>query len=98
MSRLTGRLTCKACGSTFHERTKIPQVSGICDNCGGDLYVRPDDKWEHIKSRLVVYEEQTAPVLDFFTKKQLLTTVSGHAEVQEVHSEIVSKLRDLQEK
>ncbi|TLN23044.1 adenylate kinase, partial [bacterium] len=56
VARLTGRRTCKACGSGFHVLFDPPKKEGVCDKCGGELYQRADDNEETIRSRLKVYD------------------------------------------
>ena len=62
MSRLTGRRVCKNCGAVFHIVNKPSKVEGICDNCGGQVVQRSDDKTEVIEARLKSYEEYTSPL------------------------------------
>ena len=54
-----------------------PKVEGKCDKCGADLFIRDDDKIESIKNRLVVYRDQTAPLIDFYTKKGNIVDVDA---------------------
>ena len=70
--RMVGRRVCKTCGATFHVEFNAPKVEGICDNCGAKLIQRPDDTEETAVNRLAVYDENTAPLLDFYAKKNLL--------------------------
>ena len=74
--RMVGRRVCKTCGATFHVEFNAPKVEGICDNCGAKLIQRPDDTEETAVNRLAVYDENTAPLLDFYAKKNLLKTVT----------------------
>ncbi len=69
VERLGGRRVCTKCGEGFHIKFMPPKVEGKCDKCGADLFIRDDDKIESIKNRLVVYRDQTAPLIDFYTKK-----------------------------
>jgi adenylate kinase len=77
LGRLTGRRTCKACGQGFHAMFDPPKVEGVCDKCGGELYQRDDDNEETVGNRLKVYEEQTAPLIDYYTGKGLLRPIDG---------------------
>jgi adenylate kinase len=77
MKRLTGRRTCKACGQMFNVYFNAPKKEGVCDKCGGDLMQRDDDKEETIKKRLEVYSAQTAPLIDYYGKKNILKSVDG---------------------
>jgi len=75
--RLTGRRVCKDCGKIYHIATMPPAREGICDLCGGQLYTRPDDSEESIKTRLAAYREQTEPLIDWYGKLGILVTIDG---------------------
>ena len=95
LARLAGRWTCRKCGAMYHELFSPPQVPGICDKCGGELYQRPDDTPETQKRRIQVYFEQTAPLIDYYRQKGLLIEVDGRASIEEVEAvllDIVEKL------
>lgn len=69
IQRLSTRRICRKCGSIFNILTLPPKKEGICDNCGGELYQREDDKPEVIRERLKVYQKQTNPLLEFYKGK-----------------------------
>ena len=75
--RICGRRVCKNCGAPFHVINIPPKKEGICDICGGELVQRPDDNKEALLVRLDHYNRQTAPLLDYYQKKGLLTTFDG---------------------
>lgn len=77
LSRLTGRRVCKNCGRIYHVVTMPPKKEGLCDDCGGPLYIRPDDQEESIKTRLAAYREQTAPLIAWYGQRGLLVTIDG---------------------
>ena len=85
---MVGRRVCKTCGATFHVEFNAPKVEGICDNCGAKLIQRPDDTEETAVNRLAVYDENTAPLLDFYAKKNLLKTVNGDQPLDKVFDDI----------
>lgn len=91
IERLTGRRVCKNCGFNYHIKNIPPKKEGICDKCGGALFQRPDDKEETVRNRLKVYEEQTKPLVDYYTKKGILKKVSGDLGVDELF-EVLSKI------
>ena len=80
-ARLTGRRVCEVCGATFHTLYNPPKTNGICDACGQSLIVRKDDSPETVKARLAVYEEQTAPLVEYYKKAGKLTRIVGQEEV-----------------
>lgn len=69
VERLTTRRICKNCGEIYNIRYLKPKIDTICDKCGGLLYQRPDDTSEVIKKRNQIYERQTRPILQYYTKK-----------------------------
>ena len=77
IKRLSGRRTCKNCGTLYHMTNNPPTKEGVCDKCGGELFQRDDDNETTIRQRLAVYQEQTFPLIDYYTKQGLVITVSG---------------------
>ncbi|MDR1507955.1 MAG: adenylate kinase [Treponema sp.] len=77
LERLGGRRTCRTCGANFHILFGKPKQDGVWDSCGGELYIRDDDRKEAIAERLEVYREQTAPLIDYYRKKRLLVDVDA---------------------
>ncbi|MBN1255675.1 MAG: adenylate kinase [Deltaproteobacteria bacterium] len=94
LKRLTGRRTCRNCGAMYHIIFGPPTKEGICDKCGGELYQRDDDQEETIRARLQVYEEQTAPLIAYYRKKELLRAIDGVGEVEEIFRNIVQAIED----
>jgi adenylate kinase len=86
--RMVSRRVCMTCGATFHVEFNAPKVEGICDNCGAKLIQRPDDTEETAVNRLAVYDQNTAPLLDFYAKKNLLKTVNGDQPLDKVFEDI----------
>lgn len=85
ISRLTGRRVCTNCGSIFHITNIPPKKEGVCDYCGGQLYQRDDDKEKTVLKRLKVYEEQTKELIDYYSHRGVLKTVSGDLEVRQLY-------------
>lgn len=92
LKRLSGRRQCRDCAAIFHLEFVPPKKPGICDECGGELYQRDDDKPEAIKERLDTYRRETAPVIDYYEKAGVLTRVDGSASVDEVAGQLLEKL------
>jgi adenylate kinase len=84
LERLGGRLVCRRCGHNFHQIFDKPKREGVCDHCGGEVYVRDDDRPEAVQKRLEVYRTQTAPLIDFYREKGLLTDVDASPAVDRV--------------
>ena len=92
INRMSGRRACVACGATYHIVHIPTKVEGVCDKCGADLILRDDDKPETVKNRLNVYHEQTQPLIDYYTAKNVLHEVDGTKAMEDVFSSIVSIL------
>ena len=75
--RLSGRRVCRSCGAIYHVDNMPPKVEGECDRCGGELYIRDDDKIESIRNRLRVYKEQTEPLIAYYRDKGLLREIDS---------------------
>jgi adenylate kinase len=90
--RMGGRRACLACGATYHIEHIPPKKEGICDVCGKELVLRDDDKPETVKNRLNVYHEQTQPLIDFYSSKNVLKTVDGTVDMKDVFAAIVAIL------
>lgn len=90
--RMSGRRACLKCGATYHIEHIPPKKEGVCDKCGSELVQREDDKPETVQNRLSVYHEQTQPLIDYYDKKNILKTVDGTKDMQEVFSNIVGIL------
>lgn len=88
VKRMVGRRVCKGCGATYHVEFNPSKVEGICDNCGTKLIQRADDTEATALNRLSVYDEQTAPLLEFYSKQNLLKTVNGNQSLEKVFEDI----------
>lgn len=92
MDRLCGRRVCKDCGESYHVSTLNGATT--CSRCGGELFQRKDDNPETVKSRLDVYQEQTAPLIDYYTKKGNILNFTGTEAPAEVLFGQVSAVLD----
>lgn len=92
MKRLTGRRTCKGCQQMYNIYFTPPKKEGVCDKCGGQLFQRDDDKEETIKKRLDVYDKQTAPLIDYYSKKGIMKTIMGTGSIDEIFKKVVAAL------
>lgn len=88
--RLTGRRVCRQCQQMFHVEFTKPKKDGICDKCGGELYQRDDDQEKTIRERLRVYRDETAPLINYYSRKKLLKSVDGLKAPETVTAEILS--------
>jgi adenylate kinase len=94
--RLSNRYICKTCSAPYTVELP-PRVEGVCDKCHGSEFVRrPDDEPEAIKTRLNVYNEQTKPLLHYYSGTDRLRVVDGMKSVEEVNVQAESLLRNLQ--
>ena len=88
MKRLTGRRTCSVCGEIYNVYFGRPKNEGVCDKDGGKLLHRADDNEDTIRQRLVAYESQTSPLIDYYRKKNLLHDVDGNKEPEAIATEL----------
>jgi adenylate kinase len=87
--RLAGRWTCRQCGAVCHQVFSPPKEPGKCDQCGGELYQRDDDKPETVRNRLGVYNQQTAPLIDYYRGQSKLLEVNGEQGAEAVGKELL---------
>ena len=92
VKRLSGRRSCKQCDSIINLLFNPPKTEGRCDICSGELVQRSDDKDEVVLNRLTVYNEQTAPLLDYYTNKGLIITIDGQGDIAVIKNNILEVL------
>ncbi|UTY30611.1 adenylate kinase [Treponema putidum] len=84
IKRLSGRRVCSSCGKSFHIEFVKPKKEGVCDSCSRELIIRPDDKIEAVQKRLETYRNQTAPLIDYYTKKNLIVNIDARPSTDKV--------------
>jgi adenylate kinase len=92
LERMTGRRVCPACGASYHIRFNPSKVDDKCDVCGGSLVQRKDDSEETVKERLDVYDRQTQPLIQYYKEQNILITVDGTKEINDVFEKICNVL------
>ncbi|HMN69457.1 MAG TPA: nucleoside monophosphate kinase, partial [Bdellovibrionales bacterium] len=93
LGRLTGRRVCRSCGAVYHMDSKPPKKSGVCDNCGGEVYQRADDKEEVIRTRLEAYESSTKPLKDYYKAKGPFVEIDGTGSSEDVFGRVSQVLQ-----
>jgi adenylate kinase len=92
LKRLTGRRTCSLCGQIYNVYFNPPRREGVCDKDGGKLLQRTDDSEETIRQRLVAYEQQTSPLIDYYRSKGVLQEVDGNRRPETIATELIDSL------
>lgn len=92
VGRVTGRQVCSSCGASYHIKFNPSRVVGKCNYCNGDLVTRKDDNEETVTKRLKEYHTQTAPLFDFYKKRDLLVEIDGTKDVEAITQEIFAIL------
>lgn len=93
IERLAGRWSCRVCGSVYHERFNPPKKIGFCDLDGSELYQREDDKAETVVHRIGVYQNQTAPLINYYRERGVLAEINGFAPIEEVSAQLMVALK-----
>ncbi len=93
LGRLSGRRTCSKCGTMYHVSTSPTKVEGVCDKCGGAVVQRDDDHVEVIQKRLAVYHRQTAPLIEFYTRQEKLSSLDASLPMAEVFAQLKSAIQ-----
>lgn len=92
IERMSGRRVCREAGHVYHLEHHPPQQEGICDIDGSELYQREDDQPDTVVHRVSVYEEQTAPLIDYYRDLGVLVEVNGDQSIEALTQEILSSL------
>lgn len=92
IARNSKRVSCRSCRTVYNLEKKPPEKEGVCDECGGELYQREDDKPAVIKDRYGVYVANTQPLVDRYSKKGNLIQVPGQGGIGQVFNSLVSAL------
>lgn len=92
VKRLSDRMECEKCSTTYNKQFRPPVQENICDKCGGNLVVREDDRPETVRARLNTYHEQTEPLLNYYRDKGLLKVVQGQIEIEDTTREVLKAL------
>ncbi len=96
MERLTGRWTCRGAGQhVYHLKYQPPKVAGVCDEDGTELYQRDDDKDETVKRRIVEYLKNTAPLIEYYRGRKLLTEINGEQSIPQVTTQLLNAVAKL---
>ena len=85
-------MTCRSEGHIFHKKFNPPKEPGICDFDGSELYQREDDKPDTVKRRITVYEEQTQPLVAYYSQRGLLIEIDGNQSIDLVTDDLVNLL------
>lgn len=92
VSRMSGRRACVGCGATYHVVHNPSKKGELCEACGEKLILRDDDKPETVQKRLTVYHDQTQPLIDYYTGQNILKTVDGTQDMNDVFTAITKIL------
>lgn len=95
VERMSGRVVCQDCGSSYHLKNRPPRVSGTCNLCNGRLVKRKDDQPETVLSRLKTYHSETRPLIDYYKRQGRLSFVDGSGGIENLVSSAVSILKGL---
>jgi adenylate kinase len=91
LSRLSGRYICRAAQHVYHQHTRPPKVSGICDVDGSELYQRSDDTGAAVQKRLDIFFGETIRLLDYYSKQRKLVKANGNQHIEQVLSELLDE-------
>lgn len=88
LERLSLRRSCSNCGAIYHLMYKPPENEGACNECGGELFHRDDDREEIILHRFEVYEKQTYPILERYENRGKVQRMDGEINIEEISDEV----------
>jgi adenylate kinase len=93
IERLSGRQQCKKCKKIYQTKLLPPKKTGVCDDCGAELFIRDDDKPEAIKERLRIYQKETQPLIEYYKKKKVLHIIDASREVEPILQDTLNILK-----
>lgn len=93
VSRLSKRRSCLSCGATYHLESKPPAETGVCDDCGGEVVQRDDDRAEVVENRIAVYHRETRPVLDWLRSNVAVRDIDAHQAIGRVEADLLAALK-----
>ncbi len=94
VERLSGRRLCRVCGKSYHILFNPPRQPRMCDEDGGELYQRDDDKPETVRNRLKVYWERTSPLIDYYRRRGVLVEINGDQPIEKVAADLRTAVAD----
>ncbi len=92
VDRMAGRRSCPRCGRVYHVTNLPPKEAGRCDDCGAELVTREDDRPGTVRARLRTYQEQTAPLVDYYEKRGLLLRIDGEGTPEAVRARLLETI------
>jgi adenylate kinase len=98
LERLGNRMTCMQCGTIYNSRTQSPEVAGVCDQCGGQVVQRSDDRPEVHLKRIDVDLEQTMPLVEYYQRQGLLTLIDGQQSIDQVYADLLQAIEQARAK
>ena len=98
VDRIAGRFACAKCGEGYHDTFKPTATTDVCDKCGSAEFIRrKDDNVATVRDRLTTYHAQTAPLLPYYRDQELLASIDGMADLDQVTKSIESVVTELSE-
>ena len=89
VKRLSARRNCSKCGSVYNLITMKPKKKDACDKCSSALAQRKDDEPDTVRKRVQVYKNETAPLIDYYKKKKMLTDIDASKRPKEIFNSVV---------
>jgi len=88
IERLAGRRMCRGCSRSYHTSFVPPKKEDVCDACGSELYIRPDDHEDAVRQRLVSYRKKTEPLIEYYRRKHKLVSIRGEGSTDAVWNDL----------
>ena len=92
ITRLSNRRSCKRCGNVYNLIFEPPKNAGQCNNCNQELYLREDDNPATIQQRLIIYHQQTKPVIKYYSNQGLTKTIDSKGAIDKISFDIFQSI------
>ena len=95
VKRMSGRRVHPASGRVYHIEYNPPKIDNKDDETGEDLIIRPDDQEQTVRNRLKVYQDQTSPLIEYYSKLNILQKLEANGSIEEINNKIKQAINNV---
>ena len=95
IERMSGRRMHIKSGRVYHIKFNPPKNEGLDDITNEKLTIRKDDQPETVKKRLMIYHETTKPLIEYYTSKNIVSSINGNKSIEDIHNEVIKKIKNV---
>lgn len=95
IERMSGRRMHIESGRVYHIKFNPPKNEGLDDITNEKLTIRKDDQPETVKKRLMIYHETTKPLIEYYTSKNIVSSINGNKSIEDIHNEVIKTIKNV---